>query len=820
MPSLVTNLILSVSLLAGIVIIAWLVFFVISLSIKRRGQVISSLDMELFLVLIPREASPGEELGDIQNQIQPMEQLFSIFTAMQSKGFWKKWEFGSPTVTWEIVFKDGEIAFYVATPSRYSDTLNRAIHAVFPGAIVEPSEDYDIFQPNGGNAASYVVTSRSSVLPIRTYQSLRVDPLNSIISSLAKLEDGDGAAMQIIMRPAQKGWGTLTRKIVHGMQEGKSFERAFHDAHGNRLAPIRVKNEKSSGSITPQDQEVVNALEAKASQNNFEVNIRLVSSGATQERAEAILSEMESTFSQFNAPNLNYFSEDRERMRQITYEFSFRLFDDKRKIMFSTEELASIFHLPLSGSRLPKIKWLKTRAAPAPWGMNDGIVLGINEYRKQETIVRLAREDRRRHLYVIGQTGTGKTTLLQELIRQDIENGEGVCVIDPHGDLVDSALSNIPQDRWEDVILFDPTDLERPLGLNMLEYNPNFPEQKTFIIDELINIFNKLYDLKTTGGPMFEQYTRNALLLLMDFPEFGYTLMDVPRILADKGFRSQLLARTNNIVVKNFWEKEAEKAGGEAALANMVPYITSKFNIFIANDFMRPIIGQSHNSINFRKIMDEGKILLVSLSKGRLGEQNTSLLGLIMMGKLMLAGFSRVDQAQEERRDFFVYADEFQSFTTSSAATILSEARKYRLNLILAHQFIGQLPEEISDAVFGNVGTMAMLRVGQEDAEFLAQYLAPLFSAHDLINLDNFHAYVKLMLHGQVTQPFNMKLYPPHKSNPETASVVRNISRLKYGTERELVEQEIHRRQSLSPDNLLNKQNINEQSNGADEFKL
>lgn len=820
MPSLITNLILSVSLLAGVIIIAWLVFFIISSSIKRRGQVISSLDMELFLVLIPQETSLGEELGNIQSQIQPMEQLFSIFSTMRSGSFWRKWEFGSPTVTWEIVFKDGEISFYVAVPSRYSDTLTRAIHAIFPGAIVEPSEDYDIFQADGGNAASYVVSSRSSILPIKTYQSLGVDPLNSIITSLSKLEDGDGAAMQIIMRPAQKGWGILTRKVVSEMQKGKSFEKAFHDAHGNKLASIRVRNEKASGSITPQDQEVVKALEAKASQNNFEVNIRLVSSSTSQERAETILSEMEATFSQFNAPNLNYFSEDREKMRQITYEFSFRLFDNKRKVMFSSEELASIFHFPLSGSRLPRVKWLKTREAPAPWGMNEGSILGINNYRKQETIVRLAREDRRRHLYVIGQTGTGKTTLLQELIRQDIENGEGLCVIDPHGDLVSSALSNIPQDRWEDVILFDPTDLERPLGLNMLEYNPNFPEQKTFIIDELINIFNKLYDLKTTGGPMFEQYTRNALLLLMDFPEQGYTLMDVPRILTDKRFRSQLLAKTNNVVVKDFWEKEAEKAGGDAALVNMVPYITSKFSVFIANDFMRPIIGQSHSSIDFRKIMDEGKILLVSLSKGKLGEQNTSLLGLIIMSKIMLAGFSRVDQAYEERKDFFIYVDEFQSFTTSSAATILSEARKYRLNLILAHQFIKQLPEEISNAVFGNVGTMAILRVGQEDAEFLAQYLAPLFSAHDLINLDNFHAYVKLMLHGQVTQPFNMKLYPPHRSNPETANVVRKISRLKYGTERELVEQEIHRRQNISPDDLLNKQNINGQSNSASEFRL
>lgn len=799
MVDLVTNLILSAALLAGVVFIAWLSFFVASRSIKKRGQMVRSLNMELFLVLIPRDSFKEEETTPDREKIKAMEQLYAVFSNMIEPGFWRKWEFGEPHIVWEIVFQRGEISFYVSVPSQYSATVIRAVQAVYSDAVVEKVNDYDIFNPQGFAAASYVVTRRTNLLPIKTYQELEIDPMASIITTLAKLDDDDGAAVQVIFKPAPKNWSKIGRKVIKSMQEGRSFERAYHDALGSWFTPLRLKGEKPSETVTPQDQEIINAIGAKAAKNNFASNIRLVTSSTSQERAESILAEIEATFSQFTNPNLNSFAQDREKMRQVIYEFSFRLFDEKRMIVLSTEEAASIFHLPLPGSKLPRIKWLKTRSAPAPWGMKEGIVLGVNEFREQQTTVRLAPDDRRRHLYIVGQTGTGKTTLIQDLIRQDIEEGRGLAVIDPHGDLIEAALRTVPQERWEDVIVFDPTDIERPFGLNMMEYDPQRPEQKTFVVDELINIFDKLYDLKATGGPMFEQYTRNALLLLMEFPQEGYTLMDIPRVLADKGFRTALLSRTLNIIVKNFWEKEAEKAGGEAALVNMVPYITSKFNVFIANDFIRPIIAQAKSSINFRQIMDEGKILLVNLSKGRLGEANMSLLGLIIVGKLMMSSFSRIDIPLEDRRDFFLYMDEFQNFTTDSIATILSEARKYRLNLIIAHQFIGQLPENISKAVFGNVGTMIMLRVGEEDAELLARYLAPMFLAHDLINLDNFHYYIRMMLNGETTQPFNAKLYPPHKGNEETAKIIRNLSRLKYGQEREVVEEEIRRRQTTQP---------------------
>lgn len=464
-------------------------------------------------------------------------------------------------------------------------------------------------------------------------------------------------------------------------------------------------------------------------------------------------------------------------------------------MMLAADELASIFHFPSSHLAVPKVKSLKAKSASPPANLpGTGVVLGFNLYRGQEQVVRLQKEDRHQHLYMIGQTGTGKSTLIQEIAKQDIESGQGVGALDPHGDLIEAILRLIPQSRAEDVILLDPSDVERPIGLNMLEYDPKYPEQKTFIINELINIFDKLYDLKLTGGPIFEQYTRNALQLLMDDPDEPATLMEVPRVLSDSAYRQRLLDKCKNIVVKNFWEKEAAKAEGEAALKNLVPYITSKFNVFIANDYMRPIIGQAKSSFNFREILDQKKILLVNLSKGKLGEINSSLLGLIVVGKILLASLSRADIPLARRQDFYLFIDEFQNFTTESIITILSEARKYRLDLTLAHQFIGQLTEKIRQAVFGNVGSMVSFRVGVEDAEVLVKQFEPVFDKNDLINIDNFNAYIKLIVNGQTAPPFNIKIYPPSAGEEKESQSLRQLSSLKYGRPRAEVEEEISRR--------------------------
>ena len=424
----------------------------------------------------------------------------------------------------------------------------------------------------------------------------------------------------------------------------------------------------------------------------------------------------------------------------------------------------------------------------------EGIKLGVNKHRSTELEIRMTPKDRVRHMYVIGQTGTGKSVLLTNMILQDIKNGEGCCFIDPHGSDVQYILSNIPPERYEDVIYFDPSHLARPMALNMLEYDERFPEQKTFVINELLGIFNKLFDMKTAGGPMFEQYFRNATGLVMEDPSSGNTLLDISRVLADENFRKDKLAKSNNFIVNQFWNEIAGKAGGEASLENIVPYITSKFDGFLSNDYMRPIIAQEKSSLKFREIMDNKKILLVNLAKGRLGDINANLLGLIIVGKITMAAMSRVDSFGQDLPPFYLYIDEFQNVTTDSIAVILSEARKYNLGLIAAHQYVKQLEESIKNAVFGNVGSMAIFRVSTEDAEVFEKMLGPIFSQRDIANIPNWNAYMKILANGTPIKPFSMATLPPPQGSTEHLDALKELSYLKYGSPRSEVEANIKER--------------------------
>ena len=799
MPEVLSTFLSSIGLLFGLVMAGFLIFKFMVGSIKKPGRVARGLNLELFLILIPQDeyVEPGQQnLKKDRERVQPMEQLYTIFSSMVEKGKWRVFEFGQPYLVWEIAYVDNEIRFYAAVPSRYRETLIRAVHAVSPEAVVEPVQDYNIFpskEEAGGVAAAYVMTSRNSILPIKTYQTLDVDPLNELGTHFSKLNPGENAVMQVLMRPSPKKFNKLALKVTKKMQTGLSFEKAYHQAVKSWLMPLKIKHEKVNATMTPQDQEVIKAIENHAAKPNFEVNIRLMVAAPDQTKAEAILGDFESAFTQFNLPQLNSFSESREKIKELAYEFSFRLFDENKKIVLSSEELASIYHLPHAGLKVPKIKWLKARSAPAPWGMNDGPYLGWNDYRSQQTVVRIAPDDRRRHIYIVGQTGTGKSTMLQEMIRQDVEMGNGLAVIDPHGDLVEYTLAHIPQHRWKDVIVFDPADLERPIGINMLEAASI--EEKDFVVQEMMSIFYRLFPPETMG-PMFEHNMRNAMLTLMADPNDPGTLVEIPRIFTDKEFMKQKVAKVTDPVVRSFWEKEMAQTS-DFHKSEMLGYLVSKVGRFIENTMMRNIIGQARSGINFNEIMNNRKILLANLSKGKVGEVNASLLGLMIVGKLQLTAMRRAYMSEQERVDFYLYLDEFQNFTTDSIATILSEARKYRLDMIMAHQFIAQLADKIKAAVFGNVGTMIMFRIGVEDAEFLKPQLAPIFGSKDLINLDNHNCYVKLMLKGQTSRPFNMKTYPPVPGNLETVKVVKNLSRLTYGQERELVEQEILARAKL-----------------------
>jgi hypothetical protein len=786
-------------------------FWVLRSFLNYRAQINRSLNMDLEIVRVTKifkdksENSNNPELW--KEEIGAMEQLLTTLSSIhEKKSLLGHFLYSEPYIALEIANPSNseEIFFYLAVPRKFRDSIEKQVHSYFPNASIEKVSDYTVFSPGSFTASAALGLKNSYSLPIRTYEHMDVDPLGEISNALSKLNtESEGAAIQIVLRPTGKNWKKAGRGIAHRMQQGKQLK----DAHSNSIAielgkgmiqviqnkPPEKIMAKEAVQLTPEEQEVVKKIENKSNKAGFKVNIRLLASAASQERADEILSHVENAFSQFENHEINHFSiKKRIKEKKIVFDYIFRNFDEENSTILSTEEIASIFHFPISTTETPKIKWLKAGSAPPPLNIpKDGIVLGFNDYRGVKTDIRLTDLDRRRHLYTIGQTGTGKSAFLQEMAKQDARDGKGFCFIDPHGDAVEDILTAIPKERAEDVIIFDPSDVERPFGLNMLEYDPGQPQQKTFVINEMIGIFDQLYDLKTTGGPMFEQYVRNAMLLIMEDPESGSTLMEISKVLADEDFRKMKLSKCQNPVVTDFWIKEAEKAGGEAALANMVPYITSKLTTFVSNDMMRPIIAQQKSTLNFREIMDSGKILLVKLSKGKIGEINAHLLGMVVVGKILMNALGRVDMPEEERKDFYLYLDEFQNVTTDSIAQILSEARKYRLSLIIAHQFIGQLREEISKAVFGNVGSMAAFRVGPEDAEFLVKQFEPIFTASDLVNVDNYNCFTRMLVNGELSKPFNLKTYPPTKGNQESANHLKELSRLKYGRDAYIVNREI-----------------------------
>ncbi|MCL5017515.1 MAG: type IV secretion system DNA-binding domain-containing protein [Patescibacteria group bacterium] len=687
-----------------------------------------------------------------------------------------------------------EIFFYVAVPGDSMQFVMRQIQGLWPDAQVEEVDDYNIFNNAGFSTGVYFKQKQNSVLPIRTFEEAQTDTFLPILSDLSKIESlGEGVALQVLIKPGPKQFKKNALRVIEKLKKGKKFEDAIKvESVAITMKDIDrafnpQKNKKESTEPLIVDEEAVKVIEKKLSKPIFSVNVRLIVSAPSQFRAEEMLSGLVGSFDQFSAPLRNELKPNKPRNQSdFIFKYIFREFDDGQAMTLGTDELTSIFHLPTSLTEIPRVKWIKFHEVPPPSNLpKEGVLIGKSIFRKEERMVYISEEDRRRHIYVIGQTGTGKSVLIKNMADSDVLSGKGFAIIDPHGDLVDDILDLIPENRRDDVIIFDPSDLMRPIGLNMLEYDLDRPEQKTFIVNEILGIFDKLYDLKATGGPMFEQYLRQSLLLLMGDAKYEVpTLMDVPRIFADPEYRQAKLERCQDSVVKDFWEKEALAAGGEASLQNITPYITSKFTSFTSNDYMRPIISQSRSTLNFREIMDSGKILLVNLSKGRIGDLNASLLGMIIVGKILMAAFGRADIPLEKRKDFNLYIDEFQNFTTDSIVTILSEARKYRLNLIIAHQFIAQLQEKIRDSVFGNVGSIIAFRVGPNDAEFLEKQFSPIFTKNDLMNMDNFNAYVKIMINNETSKPFNIKTIPPAKGNPAIREEIKNLSRMKYGTER------------------------------------
>ena len=769
--------------------------------VSKERVLFRALRMRLYEVTLPPIDAKGESRS-FADLVTGMEQFYAGMLSVENPS--AGWLDVKNYFTLELALANfsSEVIFYAAVPTERADLFEKQVLAVYSDAkLREHREDYNPFSEKGATLVSVAEPSGSPVFQMKSFEAFPQDPLNVLLGAFGKMKhEGEGAAVQFVIRPTGRALNVRYKSIREEIKKGTPVKKALEHAV--------VRFTKEFASATKElifgfkkkeemiNEEAVQSITEKIAAPIVDTNIRIVVSADTEERAKAMLTELEAAFNQFAKPQANGVKWNRLKkgdLMKAIYQYSFRMFEDYQSFPLNLKELTTMFHFPVTTVSAAELKEAKAGVAPAPTNASaEGIILGKNTYHSKETLVRLGREDRVRHMYVIGQTGTGKSHILKNMIVQDIKNGDGVCFIDPHGNDVQDILSQIPPERVDDVIYFDPAYTARPMGLNMLEYDHSRPEQKTFVVNEMMNIFNQLFDMKVGGGAMFEQYFKNAAFLVMEDTSEQATLLDITRVLSDKAFRDMKLSRCKNPIIAQFWAS-AEKTTGDQGLANFVPYISSKFDPFISNDIMRPVVLQRESSFDFRQIMDDKKILLVNLSKGRLGDINASLIGLVLVGKITMAALSRVDMfgTGKKPNDFYLYIDEFQNVTTPSIASILSEARKYRLSLNVAHQYIAQLSEEIKNAVFGNVGNIAVFRVGQEDAEFLEKKFTPTFSAQDITRLDNRNAYVNMLVDGQPTKPFNIETLPLEGGNIALVEKLKELSYLKYGAPREEVEAEI-----------------------------
>ncbi|MBI5449304.1 type IV secretion system DNA-binding domain-containing protein [Candidatus Gottesmanbacteria bacterium] len=753
---------------AGLAYIAFLLW-------KYRDREEHSLEYTLLQIAVPR---------DNEIKVDAAEQMFASIHSIYHGGFWSFLK-PQPHLSFEIVALPENIRFYVSVPKKLVDLVEKQIHGAYPGADIKEVEEYSIFLPNGKVEFAALRLASTDYFPLRIYRDLPTDPLSSITSVLAKMQQGEGAAIQILIQPTDGKWSTLGRSYISHVKKAES------------------NPEKASFSVDPKTLE---AVEQKTSKPGYNTVVRMVVSSPTKESASMHLENLMASFGQFSSDH-NHFTKVKYPLKKLfMVDFVYRYFPFfnipffRQYSVLNSDELASLFHLPNKTIETAHIFWINAKRAPAPAQIpTSGLFLGISKYRGVERPIYLGEDDRRRHVYAIGKTGTGKSQMLEEMIMQDIAAGRGVAVVDPHGDLIDGVMSRIPPERAEDVIYFDPSDTERPMGLNMLEAKTE--EQKHFVVTSIVGLMYKLYDPMKTGiiGPRFEHAIRNAMLTVMCEP--GNTFVEVVRVLTDSSFVQELLPKVQDPIIRRYWTDQIAQTA-DFHKSEVLDYIVSKFGRFVTNKLMRNIIGQSQSSFDFRRVMDEGKILLVNLSKGKIGEENSNFLGLILVPRILISAMSRQEIPEDQRRDFYLYVDEFQNFATPDFAQILSEARKYRLNLIVANQFIGQMEEEVKNAVFGNVGTLIAFRVGVTDANYLQHEFQPTFNESDLINIDKYNAYIKTIVHNEPVKPFSMDLTKDMNKvktirNPKVAAAIAQLSRLKFGRSNELVEAEISQRARL-----------------------
>ncbi len=815
-------LLIVLAILTGIVIV-----MVKIINHKRKLKAYErELKMVPLLIHLPPqvddiEIGSRDERTVINEAVSGATVMYSILSSTLKKAGMNTKMYGQRHFSFDMIAVDGNIKYYAVVPAVLEETVKQAIVSSYPTARLEEADLEVIFEENA-NASSVAggdfELRREFFYPIATYEEVQWDAQRSLLNAFAQVKENEGLALQMMFRPANEEWIKESEEAAKNIEQGKEVTggskgsnlpmRILHLFIDVIKAPFEVPDEhkydegevKNASDI--KHNEAV-AIDGKTKYPGFEVMIRVIASSATKQRSEGLVGGVVAAFSQFDSQSLNGFKYNfAPDAKKLAVDYIFHKFPlSKNKMILNTFELASIYHLP-NQSAIPTsgVERQQTKQVDGPANlMTEGVILGVNEYRGQKKEIRLGQKDRRRHTYVIGATGMGKSVFLKNVAYQDMMDGRGFAFIDPHGDVTEELLSMVPPNRIDDVIYFDPGDLENPIGMNMFEFQTE--DQKDFIVQEGINMLYSLYDPGHTGifGPRGEQMFRNAALLLMSDPA-GATFIDVPKCFIDPEFVKSKLKYVTDKNVFDYWTKEFPASQKSNDAGEVVTWFNSKWSPFIANTMMKCVLGQIKSGFNIRDVMDNQKILLVNLSKGKLGETNSKLLGMIFVMKFQAAAMSRVDTPEDERKDFCLFVDEFQNFSTESFESILSEARKFRLNLFVANQFMTQLTDKIREGVLGNVGTVIAGRVGVTDADMLEKVFAPTFKAEDLHKQPNYHAIATVMMYDMPTAPFTMNLLPPMgEENREVFASLKNYSATKYGRPLKEVEREINERLSVKP---------------------
>ena len=786
-------------------------FIILIFNAKRKikkADWLNSQEYTLLCINVPRNNDKSPLAAE-----QMFASLHGIFS--ESSSFQNHLSF-------EIYAKDKSIQFYVYLPRHLKDFVEGQIYAQYPTVDIKEVEDYtqNVVRSRINYATCELNLNKPDVYPIRQFTDFEVDPLSAITSVMSKLDNGEEVWFQLLARPTGDEWQNKGNAVISAIRSGKSgvgkefANKAFQgittflkDLVTQAIwpnSPLTTAGPGQEVKLTSTVEEALKSISQKITKLGFQSKIRILSISDDPVAAKVKCQNIAASFKQFNTTNLNGFKIGETVANDLTEwdKFTKRSFEENGYI-FNIAELASIYHLPHESVSTPNIVWSGSKRGEPPANLplrgsmpsEDFTVIGETNFRNIFQEFGVKRDDRRRHIYIIGKSGVGKSVLIENMAVNDMYAGRGIIAVDPHGDLVDKLLSCVPDDRIDDVIIFDPSDRNYPIAFNLLDQVSD--DFKGIIASGFVGIFKKIFG--DSWGPRLEHILRNTVLALLDYP--NSTMLDIPRMLTNNRFREKVVEKVKDSVIKDFWTNEFAQYDNKFRTEAVSP-ILNKVGQFLASDTIRNIVGQPKSSIDIRQIMDGQKILLVNLSRGKIGEDNSALLGAMVITKIQLAAMSRADVTVDKRPDCYLYVDEFQNFATESFATILSEARKYNLALTIAHQYIAQLPDEVRDAVIGNAGTIISFRIGGGDTDTMVKELEPVFDAHDLVNLDKYHIYIKLLIDGVSSSAFSARTLPPIQRLTGNLEKVLTLSHERYSNTRANVEQMIMARSNEEEEEL------------------